>query len=180
MVDDELVGRGGLDARAAAFSDLIDHHLDDSYRLAALILRNPHEAEDVTHDAVLTAWRQWHRLRDHGRFEPWFSRILMNLCRDRLRQRSRRPTAELDDGADARARDPYRPAEDREALGRAFVTLDVDHRIAVVLRFYRDLTIEQIAERTGTRPGTVKSRLHYALRQLRRELDRAAPAEGRS
>jgi len=67
---------------------------------------------------------------------------------------------------------------ERDALTRALGRLGADHRIVVILRFAADLTISEIAARTGQREGTVKSRLHYALRQLRSAYDaadRAAP-----
>jgi RNA polymerase sigma-70 factor (ECF subfamily) len=66
---------------------------------------------------------------------------------------------------------------DREAIGGALATLSADHQIVVALRFYRDLTVEQIATRLGVPPGTVQSRLHYALKRLRAALD-AADARG--
>jgi RNA polymerase sigma-70 factor (ECF subfamily) len=59
----------------------------------------------------------------------------------------------------------------REALGTALRTLSPDHREIVVLRFYLDLSVDQIAARTGVGPGTVKSRLHYALRHLRSAIE---------
>ena len=66
---------------------------------------------------------------------------------------------------------------DREAIGGALATLSADHQIVVALRFYRDLTVEQIATRLGVPPGTVQSRLHYALKRLHVALD-AADARG--
>ena len=76
-------------ARADAFRTLADRHLDASYRLAHAILGEQAEAEDATHDAFVTAWRNWSALRDHALFERWFDRILINTCRNRLRQRAR-------------------------------------------------------------------------------------------
>jgi RNA polymerase sigma-70 factor (ECF subfamily) len=74
------------------------------------------------------------------------------------------------DGAAAQA--------ERQALAQAVGELEPDQRIAIVLHFYLGLSAEQIAERTGARVGTVKSRLHYALRALRAARDAAARIEG--
>jgi RNA polymerase sigma-70 factor (ECF subfamily) len=63
--------------------------------------------------------------------------------------------------------DPERAALDRDALGRALSALDPDMRIVVILRFWMDLTVDDIAERLGIPAGTVKSRLHSSMRQLR-------------
>ena len=63
--------------------------------------------------------------------------------------------------------DAHHLVDDRDAIGRAFAALSPDHRIAVVLRYYRDLPVEEVARAVGAPIGTVRSRLHYALRHLR-------------
>jgi RNA polymerase sigma-70 factor (ECF subfamily) len=62
-------------------------------------------------------------------------------------------------------------AATRDAIRGALRRLDADHRIVVVLRYWADLTIDEIAERVDVPPGTVKSRLHYALRSMRPRLE---------
>jgi RNA polymerase sigma-70 factor (ECF subfamily) len=62
--------------------------------------------------------------------------------------------------------DPIGHANDRDALGAAMALLSPDHRVVLALRFYRDMTVDQIARQLGVRPGTVNSRLHYALKRL--------------
>ena len=161
-------------ARAVAFERLVEDRLDATYRLARLILRDAQEAEDATHDAFVRAWRDHGRLRDPERFDAWFGRILVNACRDRLRKESHRRHDDLATAAGATtASDPNRQVDDRDALERAFRTLNADQRIAVVLRYYRDLTVEQVARTVGAPVGTVRSRLHYALKELRRALESA-------
>ncbi len=162
------------DDRARAFADLTDRHLDDSYRLAAVLLRDPTEVEDATHDAVVVAWRKYRDLRDPDRFRAWFTRILVNVCRDRMRSRRRLP-GPLEVDLAAGSPDQYRRVDERDAVGRAFVALGVDHRIALVLRYYGDLSVDEIAERVGVPAGTVKSRIHKGLRQLEVALRREAP-----
>lgn len=158
--------------RAAAFERLSEAHLDDAYRLAFLILRDAQEAEDATHDAFARAWRDYGRLRDPDRFDAWFRRILVNACRDHLRRGRYRRHDDLDRAAAAAAPDDaHRAVIERDALERAFRHLSPDHRIAVVLRYYRDLTVEQVAHAVGAPVGTVRSRLHHALRQLRGVLE---------
>src|SRR5206468_11954896 len=104
-------------------------------------------------------------------------------CRDQLRTRGRTPLS-LDAEPVGPTSQRYTPAArvtsdqadavaDREALGLALRTLSPDQREVVVLRYYFDLTVDQIAARTGARQGTVKSRLHHALRYLRSAIDPA-------
>ncbi|MEX1344119.1 MAG: RNA polymerase sigma factor, partial [Candidatus Limnocylindrales bacterium] len=78
-----------VDRRATVFRRLADEHLDASYRLARAILRDPLAAEDAVHDAFVMAWRKWGSLRDVGKFDAWFQRILVNTCRSHLRRASR-------------------------------------------------------------------------------------------
>ncbi len=172
----EVMVRQGPREAGAEFSLLADRYLDSAYRMACVILGDPIEAEDAAHDAAILAWRSFDRLRDRERFEAWLCRIVANVCRDRMRHRRRHPTAELP--ADDEVRD-FQPEPDssagllrRDAIERAFAGLDPDERIVVVLRFYRDLQIDDIADRLGIPSGTVKSRLHKSLHRLRAELER--------
>jgi RNA polymerase sigma-70 factor (ECF subfamily) len=163
--------------RAATFRMLMDTALDDAYRRAAVLLGDRFEAEDAVHDAAVKAWQRLGDLRDPGRFEAWFARILVNTCRDRLRRRRRLQRIEV--GGDEIPRDRavaggrLDAAEDADRLRGALATLSVDERIVVVLRFEADLTVPSIATLTGVPEGTVKSRLHLALRKLRGSLGEA-------
>ena len=169
-------GREDDRERAAVFADLVNGPaLDRAYHYAALMLGDREAAEDATHDAALTAWRRFGELRDPERFEASFGRILVNVCRDRRRSQ-RRMAPGLD--AELALRDHSTGGPDladdlgrRDALARAIRSLTHDQREVIVLRFYLDLTVDQIAARTGARAGTVKSRLHYALQALHAAID---------
>ncbi len=176
MLRERTIGSENAD-RAAAFSELAEHHLADSYQLAALILGDRADAEDATHDAFVAAWKSWGSLRDPARFEAWFGRILVNVCRDRLRRSRRHGVTDLSDEllASPAKGDIAAAAADRDAVGRGLARLDPDQRIVLVLRYYRDLPVEEIAARVGVPAGTVKSRLHYALRDLGVALDGGRP-----
>ncbi len=162
--------------RAAAFLRLADAHLDASYRLARAILRDQAEAQDATHDAFVQAWRKWSTLRDPSRFQQWFDRILVNICRERLRA-PHRQVPDISAELVFAPGDPFGQAHDRDVLANAIAMLSPDHRVVVALRFYRDLTVEDIASRLGIPAGTVHSRLHYALKRLHTVID-AADAKG--
>jgi RNA polymerase sigma factor (sigma-70 family) len=145
-----------------------------AYRLAGFLLRDATEAEDAVQDSLERAWQAWPRLRDTTRFDPWFDRIVVNVCNDRIRRTKGIRVIELDDelAGSARVRDPFRDALARDEVGRLVRMLPPDQQVVVALRFWRDLSLDQIAERLDVPLGTVKSRLHYALRSLRAELDR--------
>jgi RNA polymerase sigma-70 factor (ECF subfamily) len=156
--------------RAQAFLRLADEHLDAAYRLARAILHDSTDAQDATHDAFEQAWRKWSTLRDPARFVPWFDRILVNTCRDRLRSGRREPLDISGEVAIASG-DPYGQAQDRDLLAKAIAALSPEHRVVVALRYYRDLPVDDIAGRLDIPAGTVQSRLHYALKRLHAALD---------
>lgn len=158
--------------RDAAFVRLADEHLDRAYRLARAILHDPTEAQDATHDAFVQAWRKWATLRDPSRFEPWFDRILVNTCRNRLRS-NRRLAIDISAEVALVTGDHAGDADDRHVLGAAIEALSPDDRVVVALRFYHDLRVEDIAIRLGVPAGTVKSRLHRALKRLHEAIEPA-------
>ena len=105
--------------------------------------------------------------------KPWLVRILVNTVMGQRRRRSidtvplgENPgQAALDDPAEA-----AETAETRQWVRQAVTTLSGEHRQVVILRYFSDLTVPQVAHVLGCRQGTVKSRLHRALQRLRREL----------
>jgi RNA polymerase sigma-70 factor (ECF subfamily) len=156
--------------RGADVAGLVLARIGEAYRIARAILLDDAEAEDAVQEAALSAWRRQRSLRDPARFDVWFERIVVNQCRDQLRRRRRavhvlqppvgfEPTAAPPDtGTDA-------------DLDRALAGLDVDHRTVIVMRYWQDRTVDDIAVRLGIPAGTVKSRLHHAMKQLRAALE---------
>lgn len=160
---------------AEAFASWCQLRLRRSLRLAAAILRDESAAEDAVQDALLRAWVGWPRLRDRSQLDAWLDRIIVNSCRDSLRRANRasRSTRMLrfDD-------EVFEPSDRRiDELRQAITRLSPEHRVVVVLRYLDDLSVTEIAQRTGRREGTVKSRLHYALRALRAAYDAAERKE---
>ena len=162
-----------MSQRAVDIGDLVLARVGDAYRLARAILLDDGEAEDAVQEASLTAWRKHGSLRDPAAFDAWFDRILVNQCRDQLRRRKRsvqltspRVAVEpADTTGDPAARDAD------PDLDRALAALDLDHRVVVVMRYWQDRAVDDIATRLGIPAGTVKSRLHHAMRSLRASLE---------
>jgi RNA polymerase sigma-70 factor (ECF subfamily) len=161
------------------FVELAERVLDDSYRLAGYLLGDASEAEDAVQEALTRGWQAWASLRDKDRFEPWFDRILVNICRDKLRKRRGARLEELNDDLAVYIEDPFRAALAKAEVERIMPVLSADQRIVVGLRFWRDLSLQQIADLLGLPLGTVQSRLHYALRALRAEAERQSGAAAR-
>ena len=158
----------------SVFAAALEGELSMAYRLAGYLMADAAEAQDAVQEASVRAWRGWAGLREKDRFHAWFSQILVNVCRTRLRQRSRRRTLDLDE-FDLEGGDPFRASLARDAVGRALSALSDELRIVVIMRFWGDMPLAEIAERLGIPVGTVKSRLHAAMQTLRR---RIGPVEG--
>jgi RNA polymerase sigma-70 factor (ECF subfamily) len=178
LMEAALVTRDA-DAATDRILRLAEAELDRAYRLAGLILGDAHEAQDATQDALLRAWRSAGSLRDIAGFQAWFDRILVNVCRDRLKSRGKVRGIRLEDSTTGLAMsDPFRDVLDRDETLRALASLDDDLRLVILLHYWADLTLEAVAERVGWPVGTVKSRLNRALRMMRAQFDAAAIAEG--
>jgi RNA polymerase sigma-70 factor (ECF subfamily) len=161
------------------YVELAEQVLNDAYRLAGYLLSDASEAEDAVQEALTRSWQAWPSLRDKDRFEPWFDRILVNVCRDKLRKRRGARVEELNDDLAVYIEDPFRAALAKADVERIMPVLSADQRIVVGLRFWRDLSLQQIADLLGLPLGTVQSRLHYALRALRAEAERQSAAGAR-
>ena len=158
------------------YSHLAHAHADAAYQLAGYLLGNAADAEDALQDALVRAWRSWPSLREAGSFNAWFDRILVNVCRDRMRRHRTLRMVELDQAAEVAAVDQFQAMLTGDEVGRAVSRLNPEHRLVVALRFWLDLTLDETAERLDVPVGTVKSRLHYALQALRAEL--GVPSHG--
>ena len=150
--------------REEAFGRLVARELPSAYRTAALLLGDAAEAEDVTQDALERAWLRWDQLRDPNRAGAWFGRIFVNACRERLRAPRKSQVTWIGDRVTP---DTAASMAERDAIDRVLADMQADQRIVVVLRYFLDLPVEEIAERTGAPVGTVKSRLRLALGAVR-------------
>ncbi len=158
-------------AQSERFAGLAERHIDSAYRLAGFLLSDAAEAEDALQEALVRAWRSWPALREASSFDAWLDRIVVNVCRDRLAVRKRVRFVDLNDDA-VEAPDPFRAALARDSVGRGLDRLSPEQRAVVVLRFWRDMPLGDIAAHLEIPLGTVKSRLHYGLRVLAEEIDR--------
>ena len=147
---------------------------DDAYRLAGYLLGDADEAQDAVQEALIKAWQNWSSLRDPERFGAWFDRILVNVCRDRMRRHRTLRMVELDAAGEVESADPFRRMLVEDEVAAAVARLNPEHRIVIVLRFWQDLALEGVADRLDLPLGTVKSRLHYALKALGTELRRSS------
>jgi RNA polymerase sigma-70 factor (ECF subfamily) len=157
-----------------AFATLVAIHGGRLQAVAHRILRDFDLAEDATQHALLRIWKSLPKLRDPDRFEAWSYQLLVRACHAEARRtRHWSPGLRLVE-TDGPADDPLGGIADRDQLERAFRTLSIDHRAVVVLHYYLDLPLTEVAAAQGVPVGTVSSRLHYAMKGLHAALDAAA------
>jgi RNA polymerase sigma-70 factor, ECF subfamily len=165
-----------------AFAQLAADASDRLFAIAVRILRDPDAAGDALQAALVAIWRDLPTLRDPERFDAWSYRLIVRRCHTDLRRgHQRTSTVELLP-TDAAVGDAQVSVSLRDELERAFDRLSADQRAVLVLMYYRDQSIPEIAVELGISPGTVKSRLHYARAAMRAAIEadaRPVAQEGR-
>ncbi|MBX3111718.1 MAG: sigma-70 family RNA polymerase sigma factor [Fimbriimonadaceae bacterium] len=145
-----------------AMDSIVARHRKRIIRVAANVLRDSHEAEDVAQEAFLKAFRELHRLRDDSAFSGYLYRICVRMCMDKLRSR-RADTVEFECAAEG----PAENIETRVLVERLLDRLPADLRTTLVLREMEQLSYDEVAEAMGVPVGTVRSRLHTARERFR-------------
>jgi RNA polymerase sigma-70 factor (ECF subfamily) len=160
------------DGDSLAIERLVQTYQRDVYRLALSILDDPDEADDATQEIFLSALRALESFHARATFKTWLFSIAINACRNRLQRRQSRGRLQqiLQNLFQPEQAHPEKEAMQREAdsaLWQAVCALDDKHRIPVILRYYHDLPIADIAETLGLPVGTIHSRLNHAREKLR-------------
>jgi RNA polymerase sigma-70 factor (ECF subfamily) len=174
-VDDRALIDAARGGDRAAFGVLVDRETAAVYRTCLRILGQPHDAEEVTQEAFVAAYRSIGQYRGDGPPGAWLMRIAQRQAYRRLAQR--RPGAPLESVHESRladrSTDPTRvvlAAESRDAVRDAVAALDEPYREVVTLRFFSELSLAEIADATGRPLGTVKTHLRRGLERLRPSL----------
>lgn len=170
-MDTELVIRAQR-GDEEAFASLALAAGDRLHAVAHRILRDIELAEDATQRALLAIWRDLPQLRDPARFDAWSYRLLVRACyAEGRREHHWTPNMRLMPNDGPSHSDSSSLVADRDQLERGFRRLSINHRAVVVLHHYLDLPVDRVAAILDVPPGTVRSRLHHAMRGLRAALD---------
>ena len=150
------------------------------FLIAHRILRDSDAAEDAVQNTLVTIWRELPRLRDPERFDVWSYRIVTRASIAEAKRNRRSVRIGDITIAEPASGDPAGPLATRDLLERAFSQLKPESRAVLVLRYYVDLPNADIAEVLGIPYGTVGSRLHRAMGDLRSILgpDQPKPPSG--
>jgi RNA polymerase sigma-70 factor (sigma-E family) len=171
-VDSALLRAGAQQAERAEggrLAELYVQHGDGAIRLAYLLTGDRALAEDLVQDAFVKLAGRLVHLRDPGAFDAYLRRTVVNLANSHYRRkRLERAYLRQEQGAARSAEGPFDPGA-RDELWGALRRLSERQRAAIVLRYYEDLTEQQVADILNCRPGTVKSLVSRGLAVLRGE-----------
>ena len=166
----------------AAFRELVEEYKKKMYYLALDMVGNPADAEDISQEVFLKAFRGFKTFKRDAKLSSWLYRIAYNTSVDHLRRRSLTPEAVEDSVLDVSSAgfsespaspDPARAAENRllgARIERALQKVSPRERTVFLLRHYNDLMLDEIAETMQISVGSVKSYLFRCLRKLQKEL----------
>lgn len=170
-----------------AFEYFVRHYQRKVFRLVYTLVRNAAEADALTQDVFVKAWRAVPDFKGEAAFETWLNRIAVNAVRDSVRRR--KPVVSFSDLAAAEEADgpdlprsveptdgtsPEREAFSRQIrrrIGEALEALSPRQRAIFVMKHYEERSIAEIGAATGLDDGTVKSHLFRAARKLRQKLE---------
>ena len=169
-----------------AFEDLYRSHQAGIFTFIRSQVRHREIAADLTQETFVRAWESLPRLREPGAFRGWLHRIAANLVRDEVKSgRSRLEVTESTLLGDAETPQQEAPAPESEGPEQRLVNgemsrhvwsaledLSEEHRAAVVMHHMEGMSVEEIAQAMGVRPGTIMSRLSRAREALRHRLSR--------
>ena len=157
-------------ASDADFAELLRPLIEPGFRLAFGMLHDASAAEDAVQEASFTAWRKVAKIKDRARLRPWFLGVVANKCRNARRNRWK---ARVTLGVPEQLRAVS--TEDSTLRGadlrRAIVRLHHDDRVVVVLYFYLDMPLEEVAAATNKSVGATRARLYRSIKKLRPGVD---------
>ncbi|MCR8658872.1 sigma-70 family RNA polymerase sigma factor [Paenibacillus endoradicis] len=163
MTKDELA-IFAIAGNEAAFVQLMQQYEHQLYRIAYSYMRNEHDAVEAMQELTYRSYRNIRSIKESQYIRTWLTRILINICHDMLRKQKREIPSDLvvDQHLDHRS-DQATEIEILDTL----TSLNDEQRELIMMKYIEDRSNVDIAQSLNIPEGTVKSRLHYALRKLR-------------
>lgn len=163
MLNQELIIRA-IAGNEAAFLQLMQQYEEPLYRVAYSYMRNEHDAVEAMQELVYRSYRNIAGVKEPQYMGTWLTRVLINICHDMLRKQKREIPSDM--LIERREQQGYEQTSELELLD-ALSQLNVEQRELIMMKYVEDRCNTDIAHILNIPEGTVKSRLHYALRKLR-------------
>ena len=153
--------------KTSLFENYINENIDAAYRFAFTYAKNKEDAEDILNESVVKALRSINSLRDPEKIKPWFYRIIANIALTHIKSRQKIVYLEYEDMENLDSvTDDYSNLNFNELIEK----LDPKYKSIIVLRFFENMTIQEVASVLDLNENTVKTRLYKALKMLRVEI----------
>lgn len=150
-----------------ALSVLFEEHYTTVFRAVLLYCRDRLLAEDATQEAFLQAFKKIHTLRNKNKFPGWVFVIATNIVKKEFKKNKNTITVDSTGIEDNLSYDPFKNIENKKEIESVLKKMSYKHREALILKYCFDLSLEDIAEKTGARKGTVKSRVSRAKERFK-------------
>ena len=148
------------------FESFLENNLDSAYRFAYSYMGNHEDAEDAVSESVVKALKTLGSLKNEAYMKTWFFRIIINTAKDIYKKNSK--TVFIGDESIFSYEDSTEDDYSRVNLESLFNCLTEEQRAVVVLRFFEDMKLKQIAEVLSVNENTVKTRLYKALKKIKK------------
>lgn len=161
QVEEMEIVEKAIERDEQAFIQLIQLHKDALYKTAFAFLKNEHDAIEAIQEVTYRAYEKIHTVKEPQYIKTWLIRVMMNYCQDQLKKRKRYTSSETLREIGAHAN------EAKLEIEEAIASLSNAEQQLIFLKYYQNTKIKEIAEIERIPEGTVKSRLHKALKSLR-------------
>ena len=178
-MDDVALWKAAQRGDMRAFEELVARHRDKVYARAFSMVRNEEDAIDLSQEAWVKAWQRLKQFQGDSSFLTWMTRIVINLCLDKLRKQKRERAESIENleeesgGVERQMptvtvnpTERLERSELRQRIDKALGQLSYEHRTVLILHEFEDLEYKEIAKRMQCSIGTVMSRLFYARRKM--------------
>ena len=160
----KLVQKGDKEA----YQVIVERYMKRAYYIVLGFVRNSQDALDLSQESFIKAFRKIKRFDPERPFFPWFYKLLKNICLDHIKRKSRAQEIPLDE---IRVfKEEREDKEMKEILWKGIESLPFEQREVIILRYFQQLSYQEIAEITAKPVGTVMSSLYYAKKRLKEKI----------
>jgi len=157
----EVIQKGNKEA----YQEIVVRYMQSAYYVALSFVHNQQDALDISQDAFIRAYRRIKKFDTERPFFPWFYKILKNLCIDYFKKRQRRNEVPLENVRVLEVE--HEDREMKKALWKGIEELPPEQKEIIILRYFRQLSYQEMAEVLGKPIGTIMSSLYYAKKRLK-------------
>ncbi|MFE0558011.1 sigma-70 family RNA polymerase sigma factor [Paenibacillus lautus] len=168
MMENKELAAAACRGDEEAFYALVTEHRRRLYGIAYSYLHNESDALEVLQETVCRAWMKCRKLKHPEAFVPWLIRILINCCVDEQKRKKRMVPVEEVHSRETAAE---MVSDSKLDLERGLSRMKPKYRHVLILKYYQDMTISDIAKILDVPEGTVKTRLYQGLKMLRQKIE---------